>query len=136
MQRFYVTEAADGLNHLRLQELEHEKLQVKLRNQLMERKREAKKAFDLAGQIQKRVQQAGGGEGRRPSARADEETYRVRRRWAAGQGQGLQHVCAARPSARVMLSTLVACLLRKANGKVLEETNWPASVISSALHVS
>ena len=74
-----------------LQELEHEKLQVKLRNQLMERKREAKKAFDLAGQIQKRVQQqagAGGGEGRRPSARADEETYRVRRRWAAEQEAG------------------------------------------------
>ena len=92
---------------IRLQELEHEKLQVKLRNQLMERKREAKKAFDLAGQIQKRVQQqtgAGGGEGRRPSARADEETYRVRRWWAAEQRRGMQHVpqhvpCMGRPGA-------------------------------------
>ena len=110
---------------------------MKLRNQLMERKREAKKAFDLAGQIQKRVQQqvgAGGGEGRRPSARADEETYRVRGQWAAEQRRGMQHVHAARPlheeakrrAVRVMLSTLVvciqlaACLLGKAEGRSLE----------------
>lgn len=73
---------------------------MKLRNQLMERKREAKKAFDLAGQIQKRVQQqagAGGGEGRRPSARADEETYRVSWWWPAEQRQCMQRVSAACP---------------------------------------
>ena len=72
--------SADGSTSIDGQEVEHEKLQTKLRNMLMERKRDAKKAFDVAGQMQKRLQQQAtqDTEGRRPSARADEETYRVR----------------------------------------------------------
>ena len=71
----------------------------------------------------------------------------MRRWWAAEQSRAMQHVHAARPqheearrcSLRVMLSTLVvcmqlaACLLGKADGKVVEESVFLPTYTSSAL---